>query len=190
GGTRLLRERPDLMGALKNQERLRALPAGTLGRTYAEFVSREGLAADGLVEASERMTEPDPSVPEERYWFGARLRDMHDLWHVVTGYSRDILGELALLAFTYEQTREPGIGYIVRNVERRIRKGDDGEVSEFLREASARGRDATLLPAADWESLLERPLEEVREQLRLGPPPEYEQRRTPSGETAVAAAGA
>ena len=115
---------------------------------------------------------------------------MHDLWHVVTGYGRDVLGELALLAFTYEQTRNPGVGYIVRNVERRMRKGGNAEVSAFLREASERGRGAAFLPVADWEALLERPLEEVREELRVGPPPEYEQRRTPAGEAATAAAGA
>ncbi|MFP6622190.1 MAG: hypothetical protein VCC20_01810, partial [Myxococcota bacterium] len=67
-------------------------------------------------------------------------------------------------------------------------KGDAQDVGEFLREASARGRGAALLPAADWEALLERPLDEVRAALRVGPLPEYEQRRTPSGEAAAAAA--
>jgi ubiquinone biosynthesis protein COQ4 len=122
--------------------------------------------------------------------FGARLRDMHDLWHVVTGYGRDVLGELALLAFTYEQTRNPGIGYIVRNVERRMRRNGNEQISGFLREASARGRGAAFLPAADWEALLERPLEEVRESLRVGDPPSYQERRTPAGEAAAAAARA
>jgi len=193
-GAQIIRERRNLMPLLTNREYLLGLPQETLGHQYCRFTLAEQISAEGLADASlvMRGAEDTPLRNEDfaAEAFGERLRDMHDLWHVVTGYSRDILGELALLAFTYEQTREPGIGYIVRNVERRIRKGDDGEVSEFLREASARGRDATLLPAADWESLLERPLEEVREQLRLGPPPEYEQRRTPSGETAVAAAGA
>ena len=38
---------------------------------------------------------------------------MHDLWHVTTGYGRDALGELSLLAFTYAQEKNRGIGAIV-----------------------------------------------------------------------------
>ena len=37
---------------------------------------------------------------------------MHDLWHVTTGYGRDALGELSLLAFTYAQEQNRGIGAI------------------------------------------------------------------------------
>ena len=116
------------------------------------------------------------------------MRDSHDLWHVVTGYGRDLMGELALLTFTYEQTRNRGIGYIVRTVERRIRRGGEIEVSDFLRQARQRGRDAAFLPAADWEALLARPLDDVRATLRIGAPVAYEEQRSAAGEAAAAAA--
>ena len=45
-------------------------------------------------------------------WFFRRVRDLHDLWHVLTGYGRDPLGEVCLLAFTYAQTRLTGLGAI------------------------------------------------------------------------------
>ncbi len=193
-GARIIRERRNLMPLLTNREYLLGLPQETLGHEYCRFTLAEQISAEGLANASLVMGEADVSSLEsedlDAHAFGERLRDMHDLWHVVTGYSRDVLGELALLAFTYEQTRERGIGYIVRNVERRMGKGDGQDVGEFLREASARGRGAAFLPAADWEALLERPLDEVRAALRVGPPPEYEQSRTPSGEAAAAAASA
>ncbi len=51
---------------------------------------------------------PDP----QQRWYNARLRDMHDLWHVVTGYGRDSFGEACLLAFSYAQTRNRGIAFI------------------------------------------------------------------------------
>jgi len=193
-GARIMRERRNLMPLLTNREYLLGLPQETLGHEYCRFTLAEQISAEGLANASLVMGEADVSSAEsedlDAHAFGERLRDMHDLWHVVTGYSRDILGELALLAFTYEQTRERGIGYIVRNVERRMSKGEAQDVGEFLREASARGRRAAFLPAADWEALLERPLDEVRTALRVGPLPEYEQSRTPSGEAAAAAAAA
>ena len=41
-----------------------------------------------------------------------RVRDMHDLWHVITGYGRDGLGEGCLVAFSYAQTRSLGFAAI------------------------------------------------------------------------------
>ena len=32
-----------------------------------------------------------------------RMRDTHDLWHAATGYKGDVVGELAVLAFTLAQ---------------------------------------------------------------------------------------
>jgi ubiquinone biosynthesis protein COQ4 len=34
---------------------------------------------------------------------------VHDIWHVLTGYRRDALGEACLVAFSYAQTR--GLGW-------------------------------------------------------------------------------
>ncbi len=152
----------------------------------AEQISTQGLAEASTGGRADGLEETDPEAAA----FLGRLRDMHDLWHVVTGYSRDILGELALLAFTYEQTGNSGIGYIVRNVERRMRRGGNTQIAGFLGEASRRGRQAALLPAADWEALLERPLDEVRRELRVGQPVDYEQHRTSAGEAAAGAAAA
>ncbi len=176
-GARLLRERPDLVAVLNDRERLLSLPAGTLGRAYGEFVTREQISADGLIEASERE-ELDPSIPEERYWFGARLRDSHDLWHVVTGYNRDLIGEASLLAFTYAQTRNRGIGFIVLVAYLRAGQKELRWARKLIREGYRRGKAAAWLPAQDWEALLERPLEEVRRELGVDAPPEYEEVRS------------
>lgn len=196
-GARIVRERRDLIPLLSNRDYLLDLPPHTLGHHYGRFVEQEQISAAGLADASMQPQQAGPLDSTDLYAgdldaeaFGARLRDMHDLWHVVTGYSRDILGELALLAFTYEQTGNRGIGYIVRRVERRMRRGGNTEISGFLREASLRGRNAAFLPAADWEALLEYPLEDVRRELRVGPPSDYEQRRTAAGEAAAASASA
>ncbi len=170
-GQRLLARRPNLLALLSNREALLALPPGTLGRTYGEFMSREQISADGLVEASEDWLRLD--IPADRRWFADRLRDTHDLWHVVTGYGRDLLGEASLLAFTYAQTRNPGIGFIVAVAYLRAR-GINRPARRLLREGYRRGRNAAWLPGAEWEDLLAQPLTRVREQLRVGEPPVYE----------------
>ena len=48
-GQTILRERRVLLDRLCDQASLSKLPAGTFGRSYYEFMSREGLTADGLV---------------------------------------------------------------------------------------------------------------------------------------------
>ncbi|MGB3509512.1 MAG: Coq4 family protein [Microcoleaceae cyanobacterium] len=36
-----------------------------------------------------------------------RLRQTHDIWHLVTGFGTDVVGELGLQAFMLAQTRRP-----------------------------------------------------------------------------------
>ena len=101
-GAQIIRERRNLMPLLTNREYLLGLPQETLGHQYCRFTLAEQISAEGLADASlvMRGAEDKPLRNEDfdAEAFGERLRDMHDLWHVVTGYSRDILGELALLA--------------------------------------------------------------------------------------------
>lgn len=177
-GARLLRERPDLRAHLTDTERLAALPPGSLGHVYADFMRREQISADGLVEASVRGKEDwSGAVPEERIWFMERLRDMHDLWHVATGYERDLVGESSLLAFTWAQTRNRGLGLIVAAAW--LKAGAEHPAARrVIREAHRRGKSAAWLPGQHWEALLPRPLDELRRELGLGEPPRYEQVRS------------
>ncbi len=176
-GARILAERRDLLAVLCDRDALLALPPGSLGRTYGEFMAREALSADGLVAASEERAEPGKAPAPEQQLFGARLRDSHDLWHVVTGYNRDLAGEAALLAFTFAQTRNPGIGFIVAVAYARAR-GDFAHARPLIRNALRRGRHAAWFPAQDWEVLLHRPLAAVRAELRVGDPPVYREARS------------
>jgi ubiquinone biosynthesis protein COQ4 len=182
-GARLLAEQPSLLSALSDREALRALPAGSLGRRYAEFMSTEQISPGGLVAASVQDAAPDRWLDEQHRFVGERLRDMHDLWHVVTGYGRDLLGEASLLAFTFAQTRTPGIGVIVGYALWRSRAVPAAR--RMIWQGFRRGRGAAWLPAQEWERLLAEPLEAVRERLAVGPPPAYAQLRS-DGAPAVA----
>ena len=186
-GARILAEQRELLPTLANREALLALPPGSLGRCYAEFMGREQISPEGLVDASvEGGRGPDPSLPPGRRLVGARMRDQHDLWHVVTGYGRDLVGEAAVLAFTYAQTRNRGIGAIVAMAW--WKAGAQAPwVRGFLRDAYRRGKRSAWLPAQDWEALLARPLAEVRAELGVGEPPRYPEVRSAAGQAAVAA---
>jgi ubiquinone biosynthesis protein COQ4 len=171
-GARVLAERRALLRTLDDHATLQALPVGTLGRTYADFVAREQITGQGLADVSQATRRTD--LDAERRLFGDRLRDMHDLWHVTTGYGRDLIGEAALLAFSYAQTGNRGVGFIVAVAWLKAGGGAEGrEARRLIVEGYRRGRRAAWLPAQDWEALLLQPLSTVREHLGLGEPPSY-----------------
>lgn len=74
--------------------RLRALPEGTFGREVARFFDTNGLDPASLP----KMPATDP-----RGFVRAHLYETHDLWHVATGFSSDVPGEIGLQAFYLAQ---------------------------------------------------------------------------------------
>ena len=172
-GSVVLNERRNILPVLQERQRLRSLPAGTLGREYARFLDDEGISAEGLVEASTEDEDDSYFLDDRARVLSMRLRDIHDLWHVVTGYQRDLFGEGALLAFSYAQTRNPGIAFIVVMAALRRWREGHADAVRLSWHAWRRGRRAESLVAADWEALLELPLAEVRRTLRVDDPEEY-----------------
>lgn len=173
-GARLLAERPTLAALLGDPVRLHAMPEGSLGRAMIDFYEREQISPQGLAEASIDASDGAAlrAIPEDQAWMMVRLRDQHDLYHVLTGYGRDVRGELAVLAFTAVQMRNPGIAVIPLYL--LLRAGFRSELGRLIRHGLRRGLKARWLAVQPWESLFERPLDEVREGLRLGAPPRYE----------------
>lgn len=173
-GRRLLSENRSIVNVLADRDALRAMPKGSLAHAYLAFVESEGITADGLVAASETGRLMDRGDPDLTF-VSDRMRDTHDLWHAVTGYKGDVLGEAALLAFNVPQTKNPGIAAIVLlGLYRTQTLAAAGTILDGL----FRGMRAEYLPAVDWEALLPLPLDEVRARLSLTAPPVYQPVRT------------
>jgi ubiquinone biosynthesis protein COQ4 len=174
-GRALLEDRPALLSLLEDRDTLEAMPEGSLGRAYLEFCDAEGITPGGLVEAS-HFDEVDEEVDEELRYVADRMRDSHDLWHVVVGCRTDLAGELAILAFTTAQTESIGVGVLTLAGYARsftLPKELGGEGRRLVKAAWHRARNAAFLPVADWESLLAKPLSEVRAELNVEPVPAY-----------------
>ena len=171
-GASVVSERRQLLDRLQDCAALAALPDGSLGRTYLAFMEGEQLTADGLVEASEagRLGAVSPTA----VLFRNRMRDMHDLTHVVTGYGRDGLGELCLLAFMFRHTGNLGGALIaLMGLGKFVKHGAGRPARRALFEAFAHGGQARWLPGQDWEALLALPLDEVRRQINIVGPVRY-----------------
>ena len=170
-GRAVLAENRRLLDRLSDRASLEALPAGTLGRAYYEFMASENLSAEGLIEAS-KVTRPPAS--DDVTLFRERNREMHDLLHVVTGYGRDPLGEACLVAFSYAQTRLKGFAVIAVFAGRKIGRRHPGQpVRRAVFEGYRHGRAAGWLPEADWEGLLAQPVEAIRTQFSIKPAKYY-----------------
>jgi len=174
-GGRIAYRHEELATILSDSEFLRRLPEGSVGRAYLEFTSSENISAQGLVEESRKGVEQDIDREHPLAWYGRRLRDIHDLWHVLSGYGRDGMGEACLVAFSYAQTRSLGFGLIaVAGALKLKRECPDQPMLRAVWQAYRNGRKAAWLPGEDYHSLLSEPLEGARERLNIARPGIYQ----------------
>jgi ubiquinone biosynthesis protein COQ4 len=166
-GRRILAHRPSLLDLLTDHDHLAGLPVASVGRAYLDFMQKEDLSADGLVAAS---SADEPTANPDIQLFRARMRDAHDLTHILTGYGRDPLGELCLLAFMNRHSRNLGQLLIIAMSWRRMRPAG----RKAVREAYRSGGKARWFVDLDFEALLARPLDEVRRELAILPPRQYQ----------------
>ena len=181
-GNRVLAEKLDLVAKLTDAEYLESLPKHSLGNTYHRFISREQISAGGLEQASAEASAEDGYVTSDANdqsdpdfdLFVKRTRASHDLFHVLTRYGRDPLGEACLLAFTYGQTKNIAFPFILLAGSRRLYQGAGITVFNALWRGYRDGKSAFWLLAADWEDLLEQPLQKVRDTFRIPAPERYQ----------------
>lgn len=157
----LLEERPRIDRTHVDFDALRALPEGTLGREYVRFLDDNGIGPDAFAEG--------PHVGDPRLdYVMLRMRQTHDLWHVLTGYSPDVRGELLLQAFTYAQTKAPSALIISLFGTVRWAFKWPGQTTA-LRDAFDRGKKTGFLATFRWEDHWETPVSQLRELLACPP---------------------
>src|SRR5580704_13363607 len=167
-GGRLAYEHVELAPKLMDDAWLDTFAPGTVGAAYREFVRSENISAEGLAEISRaRQSKVEQAHPHA--WFGRRTRDSHDLWHILSGYHRDGLGEACLVAFSYAQTRSLGWALIAIGVALRSR-----QATGVIWQGYQRGKAAAWLAGEDYVQLMNEPLEAARRRLNITPPTLYD----------------
>ena len=176
-GKALYRSEPELAPILDDHDALRELGPGTVAAEYIRFMESQGLTAAGLNAEYEGFRRDRGIHDDMLEWFYSRSRETHDLLHVLTGYSRDALGEQCVLAFTYGQDRMPGhllIAYAgIFELRRIVRSA--APVYRAVRQAQRNGRGAPNIAHMNIRDLLAKPLDEARRELGIGAPTYYEE---------------
>ncbi|WP_426749124.1 Coq4 family protein [Myxococcus sp. Y35] len=152
-------ERPRL--GLRSLPALRALPPDTLGRAFADHLEANRLDLDAL---------PSLEARTDEEYVRAHLLESHDVWHVLTGFSTDVAGELGLQAFSLAQVGSPfALGVLAGGLTNTLL------YAFSQREARMRaivrgwllGQRAQLLFGAPWCQMWDVPLAEVRRRYGL-----------------------
>ncbi|MEQ8405100.1 MAG: Coq4 family protein [Oceanicaulis sp.] len=163
---------------LTDRERLESCGPGTFASAYLQYLDSEGLHPTGvhdahLAQAPEDMARLEREHPH-LYALSYMMALTHDLYHVLTGYSRDPLGEALLLVFTGCQTGSRGSRLLGAMAGLRIRAEiPSWPMGRMMKEAVRLAHEAENFAAVDLLDLLPLPLEEARRRLNVGAPELY-----------------
>lgn len=144
-------------------EDLERLPNGSLGQVFAEHCRNRGINPNLIAIPLE----------EESDWLLNHLYQSHDIWHVITGWSNDEVGEVGLAGFYCGQLASPPffiflLGLIL--IKAVLRREDNLEdmVSAFSTGFHS-GRRAQPMFGLNWEDHWNTPLVEMRSSLSVNP---------------------
>ena len=174
-GQRFIRDGVEIPAMLDDHARWADLPPNSVGRTYVSFMEREGLTAQGLVDEDNKMAPANARPQDLTQWYFNRLRDTHDLFHVLTTYGRDALGEACLLGFSYSQNYNKGALFIGYAGAREIKKMSDTTAPLFsaVREGQRLGKAAAKIAHQDIEALMHEDIDQARARMGIGQPVIY-----------------
>ena len=162
-GSRLLAERPRLNVMTVSLDAMAALPSDSLGYAYNSYFEHNGLSP---------FDPPVLPVETLEEYVCTRIREAHDVVHVVTGYGTDEVGEIELQCFNLGNLPWGMIpiitsaGAVVMGARGRLAKyGGRRVVWKRMRAAYRRGRASRSLGSVMWEDHWRKPVRELQELL-------------------------
>ena len=150
--------------------KLQSMPVGSLGHVYGTFMASQGL---------DQLPDPqlDVSVSCDDTYLQHRIRQTHDIWHVIAGLPITIAGEAAANGLTTEQLRWPGSALLISaDLIHRVsepdvaqNRNDPNRVDLGIAVAYGLsiGAKAPSLLAQRWEEGWDRPLKDWRHELGI-----------------------
>ena len=149
-------------------EALAALPEGSLGRAFETYMTENDL--DPVLLRESAFIEAHKKQGEDAGYLAERGFQLHDMFHVLTGFDTSPLGEVRVVSFTVAQTPAPYPALIVasRPLQAALYKPQLlPPIMDAITEGWALGRRAKPLITVHWEDFWERPLAELRREYQL-----------------------
>ena len=153
---RYLAPSPDIEALLK-------YPENSLGYAYASYIKESGFDPNFYRKVA---------VEDDASYIVLRIRQTHDLWHIVTDFSVDVVGELGLKAFELAQTRRTMSAILLAGgLLSTLFKSPEGldRLLDRIAVGYRMGAKAKPFLAQKWEEHWEKPLSEWRAELGVEP---------------------
>ncbi len=144
-----------------DMDALLALPAGSLGHIYATYIQESGFDPNFY-----RKIE----VQDEISYVLLRLRQTHDIWHIVTGFDTNVAGELGLKSFELAQTRRTMAFILLTGGLLSVLSKSPADLDvllECIALGYRSGAKARPLLAQKWEEQWSKPVSEWRQELGI-----------------------
>jgi len=140
---------------------LQTLPEGSLGRCYADQLIRQDITPETLID-------PSP-VDSDKDFIVHRLKETHDITHVLTGFGIDGASELGLQGFNLAQNRSPLAVMLIFGGMLSALQNDEAltPILRALAQGFQMGLDAELVIARKLEDDWDRPLADWQRELNL-----------------------
>lgn len=140
---------------------LGAAPEGSLGRTLHGMLTENGYDLEVLDREAIGLGQLPPAL---RY-LNTRILQMHDVWHLVAGYSTSASHEIAISAFQLAQFGHNYSGHflaVVSALTHLQRAEGFGVIGLLVAEAWRHGRSTPPLMSIAWEQEWYRSIDEIR----------------------------
>ncbi|WP_103670320.1 Coq4 family protein [Pseudanabaena sp. BC1403] len=150
-----------------NLEALLQLSPDSLGYTYATYIKDSGFDPNFYRRVK---------VEDDVSYFLLRMRQTHDIWHIVAGFSTDVFGELGLKAFELAQTHRTMSAVLIAGGLLSTLFKHPEQLDKLLEQIAIGyrlGAKAKPFFAKKWEENWERALIEWRQELGIEPTKEY-----------------
>lgn len=166
-GQKILEERPSLEAGDVDLDALESMPEGSLGHELAQYYKDNHITPFNT-------TQP---IRNEIDYISKRYRETHDIYHLLTGYGTDVMGEMMLQAFVRGNMgiRAPlmivPFGFLTSRFSTSVAGDEEGiepfALSEYVsavRAAKKRGASIEPLIMIRFEDHWERSIEDLRQE--------------------------
>lgn len=158
------------MAGPNTMEGLNAFPEGSIGRGYHDFLADNGLETNlaanyGQLHQYMLNSGQLDRMPDEMKYAISRGFQVHDILHVITGYTPNGLHELALQAFSLAQLQFPYFAMWMSTSATQmtfLRPQAIVPVMDAMTSGWQFGRSVKNLSFERWEDMFDQPLAETR----------------------------